>query len=205
MAGPFSARRAGVASLAAAALILVSQLSQLIIPMVLTESFWIATQSLRMGLALVAMFALLVAVAALYSSQIVGVGRLGLVAYLMASLGTVLIAGNWWYEAVIGPVLRVEAPELLATAPSGSILVVAAITSVTFAIGWAVFGIASLRAGVLPRPRSIFLIAAGLAGFLALISPFQIPLALAVGWAGAWLVRLESRTAAEPVAVPAAA
>lgn len=205
MAGPFSARRAGMASLAAAVLILVSQLSQLVIPMVLPESFWIATQTLRMGLALVAMFALLVALAALYSSQVAGAGRLGLVAYLMATLGTVLIAGNWWYEAFIGPVLREQAPELLATAPSGSILVAAAITSGTFAIGWALFGIASLRARVLPQRRSIFLIAAGLAGILALISPFQVPLALAVGWIGAWLVGLESRTAAEPLAVPAAA
>ena len=71
-------------------------------------------------------------------------------------------------------------------------------------------GVASLAAAVLillsPRRRSILLTAAGLVGFLALISPFQIPLALGVGWAGAWLVRSDSRTArADSVAVPAPA
>ena len=205
MTHPFSVRQAGVASLAAAVLILGSQISQLVIPMVLTESFWIATQTLRMGLALAAMFALLVAIAALYSSGVAGVGRLGLVAYLVASLGTVLIAGNWWYEAFIGPVLRVEAPDLIATAPSGSILVAAAITSGTFAIGWALFGIASLQANVLPRRSSMLLTVAGVIGILALISPFQIPLALVVGLVGLWLVGSDRRAAdARPVPVPAA-
>jgi len=39
MSSPFTARQAGLASIAAAGLILVSQISQLVIPMILTESF----------------------------------------------------------------------------------------------------------------------------------------------------------------------
>ena len=122
MASPFTTRQAGLASITAAALILVSQVSQLALPLFVTESFWIATQSLRMGLAMVAMFALLIALTALYARQAPETGKLGLAGYLTAFLGTLLVAGNWWYEAFIGPVLRQQAPELLATAPSGSIL-----------------------------------------------------------------------------------
>jgi hypothetical protein len=62
-----------------------------------------------------------------------------------------LVSGNWWNEAFIGPALREQAPELLTTAPGGSILIGSAIMSVTFAAGWVTFGLASVRAGVFPR------------------------------------------------------
>ena len=157
------------------------------------ESFWIATQSLRMGLALVAMFALLVALTGLYARQASATGKLGLVGYLTASLGTLLVAGNWWYEAFIGPVLRQQAPELLSTGISGSILIGAALTGVIFAAGWVMFAVATFRAGIAPRGAAILMILAGFVGILAQISPFQIPLALAVGWMGLWLVRSSGR------------
>jgi hypothetical protein len=193
MTSPFTARQAGLTSIVAAGLILVSQVSQLVLPLTMPESFWIATQSLRMGLALLAMFALLLALTGLYARQVPESGKLGLVGYLVAFLGTMLVAGDWWYEAFIGPVLREQAPELLATAPSGSILIGAALTGVTFAAGWVTFGLASFRAGVFPRRTAVLLTVAGVAGVLTLISPFQIPLALAVGWMGLWLVRSGSR------------
>jgi hypothetical protein len=192
MTSPFTARQAGVASIAAAGLILVSQVSQLVLPLTFPESFWIATQSLRMGLALVAMFVLLLALTGLYTMQTPAAGKLGLIGYLTAFLGTLLVAGDWWYEAFIGPVLREQAPELLATAVSGSILIGVALTGVTFAAGWVTFGLASLRAGVFPRRAAILMTVAGVAGILTLISPFQIPLALAVGWMGLLLLRPDS-------------
>jgi hypothetical protein len=188
MTSPLTARQAGIASIIAAALMLVSQISQLVLPLTLPESFWIATQSLRMGLALAAMFALLVALTGLYARQAHATGRLGLIGYLTASLGTLLVAGDWWYEGFIGPAIRTEAPELLATAVSGSVLIGAALTTVTFAAGWVLFGIASVRAGVLPRSAAVLMTVAGVAGILALIAPFQAPLAVAVGWLGLWLV-----------------
>ena len=134
MSSPFTARQAGIASLVAAGLIIVSQVSQLVLPLMMPESFWIATQSLRMGLALVAMFALLVALTGLYARQAPATGKLGLIGYLTASLGTLLVAGDWWYEAFIGPMLRQQAPELLSTAVSGSILIGAGLTFGIFAL-----------------------------------------------------------------------
>jgi len=193
MASPFTARQAGIASLVAAALILVSQVSQLVLPMVISESFWIATQTLRVGLSLVAMFALLIALTGIYAQQASATGKLGLVGYLTASLGTVLVAGDWWYEAFIGPMLRQQAPELLNTAISGSILIGAALTFVIFAAGWVIFALATFRAGVAPRGAAVLMLLGGIAGILTLISPFQVPLALAVGWMGLWLVRSDSR------------
>ena len=193
MASPFTARQAGIASLVAAALILVSQVSQLVLPMVISESFWIATQTLRVGLSLVAMFALLIALTGIYAQQASATGKLGLVGYLTASLGTVLVAGDWWYEAFIGPMLRQQAPELLNTAISGSILIGAALTFVIFAAGWVIFALATFRAGVAPRGAAVLMLLGGIAGILTLISPFQVPLALAVGWMGLWLVRSGSR------------
>jgi hypothetical protein len=193
MASPFTARQAGIASLVAAALILVSQVSQLVLPMVISESFWIATQTLRLGLSLVAMFALLIALTGIYAQQASATGKLGLVGYLTASLGTVLVAGDWWYEAFIGPMLRQQAPELLNTAISGSILIGAALTFVIFAAGWVIFALSTFRAGIAPRGAAILMLLGGIAGILTLISPFQVPLALAVGWMGLWLVRSGSR------------
>jgi hypothetical protein len=198
----FMARRAGLVSIAAATLILVSQISQLIIPMVLPESFWIATHSLRMGLALVAIFVLLLALTALYSRQAAGSGNLAVVGYLAAFLGTLLVAGDWWYEAFIGPVLREQAPELLATAPSGSILVGAVITAGTFAAGWFTVGLSTFRARTVPRGAAILMIAAGVPAILALVAPFQIPLALAVGWMGVSLVRTEATERVTTAAAP---
>ena len=206
MTSPFTARQAGIASLVAAGLIIVSQVSQLVLPLIVTESFWIATQSLRMGLALVAMFALLVALTGLYARQASATGKLGLIGYLTASLGTLLIAGNWWYEAFVGPMLRQQAPELLRTAPSGSILLGAVLTAVIFAAGWVMFGVATFRAGIAPRGAAILMILAGFVGILAQVSPFQIPVAIAVAWMGLWLVRpagRENQPASSRVAVTA--
>jgi hypothetical protein len=188
MSSPLTARQAGIAAIVAATLILVSQVSQLVLPLLITESFWIATQSLRMGVALAAMFALLVALTGLYGRQADATGRFGLIGYLTASLGTLLVAGDWWYEAFIGPVLRAQAPDLLATAPSGSILIGAALTSGIFGAGWVLFGLASIRAGVLPRAATVLMTVGGVTGIIALIAPFQVPLAVAVGWLGLWLL-----------------
>jgi hypothetical protein len=188
MTSPLTARQAGIASIIAAILILCSQISQVGLPLVFPESFWIATQSLRMGLALAAMFALLVALTGLYAREAHATGRLALIGYLTAFLGTLLVAGDWWYEAIIGPGLRAEAPELLATAPTGLILIGAAITTITFGVGWLLFGLASVRAGVLPRSGTLLMTVGGVVGILALIAPFQVPLGAAVGWLGIWLV-----------------
>ena len=192
-------RWAGIASLAAAGLILVHQISQLVFALTMSQSMAIATHSLRNGLALVAMYALLIALTGLYAMQATAAGRLGLVGYLVAALGTLLVAGDWWYETFVAPLIAAQAPELLKTAPSGSILIGAAATFGSFALGWVLFGIASYRAGVFPRGAAMLMVVGGIAGILALSAPFQIPLALAVGWMGSSLLRSAVPIGTSPV------
>jgi hypothetical protein len=177
-------RLAGIASIVAAGLILVHQVSQLVFALTMSESMAIATHSLRNGLALVAMYSLLIALTGLYATQATSAGRLGLIGYLVAALGTLLLAGDWWYEAFVAPQIAAQAPEVLATAPSGSILIGAVATFASFALGWVLFGIASYRARVFPRGAAALMVLGGIVGILALAPPFQIPLALAVAWMG---------------------
>jgi hypothetical protein len=200
-------RLAGIASITAASLMLVHQVSQLIFALTMSQSTAIATHSLRNGLALAAMYALLIALTGLYARQAIAAGRLGLVGYLVAALGTLLVAGDWWYEAFVAPQIRALAPEVLNTAPTGSILIGAALTFGSFAVGWVIFGIASYRARIFPRGSTILMIIGGVTGLLALSAPFQIPLALAVGWMGLFLVRPEAsgemtRNAGPPASAP---
>ncbi|HET9755181.1 MAG TPA: hypothetical protein VFP66_01660 [Candidatus Limnocylindrales bacterium] len=192
-------RWAGIASLAAAGLMLVQQISQLVFVLTMSQSTAIATHSLRYGLALVAMYALLIALTGLYAMQATAAGRLGLVGYLVATLGTLLFAGDWWYETFVAPLIAAQAPELLRTAPSGSILIGAAITFGSFALGWVLFGIATYRARVFPRGAAILMVIGGIVGILALSAPFQIPLALAVGWMGSWLLRSAVPDSTSPI------
>ncbi len=198
-------RLAGIASLTAAGLMLVHQVSQLVFALTMSQSQAVATHSLRNGLALAAMYALLIALTGLYAMQATVAGRLGLIGYLVAALGTLLVAGDWWYESFVVPLITAQAPELLKTAITGSILIGAVATFGSFALGWVLFGIASYRAGVFPRGASILMVIGGITGILALSAPFQIPLALAVGWMGTSLLRRvvpDSTPLAEITAAP---
>ncbi len=185
-------RLTGVASVIAAALMLTQQVSQLIFAFTMSQPIATATHSLRYGLALLAMFALLMALTGLYARQALAAGRIGLIGYLLAAFGTMLFAGDWWYEAFVAPGIAAQAPEILTTAPSGSILIGAAITFGSFAIGWVIFGVSTYRAGVFPRGAAILTVIGGVVGILALSAPFQMPLALAVGWMGISLLRADA-------------
>jgi uncharacterized membrane protein (DUF485 family) len=186
---PFSVRAAGLASVTAGGLILLNQLSQLIFVYTVSESFWTGTHVYRRGLALIAMYVLLIALTALYSLEANVMGNLGLIGYLIAFLGTMLVAGDWWYETFIVPTLMEWSPELMDEPVSGSILIGAYTTSAAFAVGWLIFGFSSYRAAVFPRGGSILMMFGGLAGAVTLIDGSQIPLGIAVGWIGLWLIR----------------
>jgi hypothetical protein len=76
---------------------------------------------------------------------------------------------------------------------------------VTFAVAWLCFGLASFRAGIYPRRIAVFMAIGGLAGALSLMSPFQVSLALAVGWTGIWLARSAARGPVQAASLGAAA
>jgi hypothetical protein len=186
-------RWAGRICLGAAALLITSQVLDLVLHLALGDpSAAHPTSILKRVLALLAQYVLLLALTGLYARQYRAVGKLGLVGYLLASLGILLVAGDWWYEAFMAPQIAIHAPQLFEMPQGGSIVAGAIATIGAFSIGWVLFGIATLRARLVPVGPAILMIIGGVVGILALWSPYQIPLAIAVGWVG-YLLNASSR------------
>ena len=116
-------------------------------------------------------------------------GRFGLIAVVTAVSGTMLLGGDLWFETFAVPWIADVAPAALDEDPSTLIAIGAIASYLSFAVGWALFGIANYRARIFPAAICIALVIGGLIGFRALLSPTGIPLALAVGWMGVWMIR----------------
>jgi hypothetical protein len=181
-------------SMIAAVLIMLSQIMRLVGGRLLGPD-WATTPAYTLiyTLALLGMGTLLLALTAIYTREFAALGRLGLFGSVTAFLGTLMVAGDWWFEAFAVPMIATEAPEVLDVPPSGSALVGVIATVGLYTVGWTLFGVAALRARALPRAAALLLLIGGLAGPLALSTPFQIPLAIAIGWIGLSL-QSESRT-----------
>ncbi len=122
----------------------------------------------------------------LYIRQAQPAGLLGLAGFLVAFLGTALLVGFLWANAFIVPRLEaeipkpVEAPKLLAGLfpPPGFYLSLGA-----FALGWGMFGVATLRAGIYPRMAAVLLVIGAIINLLPV--PFLgFVFAVAVMWMG---------------------
>jgi hypothetical protein len=96
------------------------------------------------------LLALVVALVALFVRQSGELGRLGLVAFLTALIGTVLGAGGYWTYVFVLPSLAATAPRL-ADQSSGSVVVGFVTSFLVMGVGWLLFAVATLRAGVFPR------------------------------------------------------
>ena len=196
-------RLVGPVSIAASVLIIASQSLNLGLGLAIgVQSADSVVHSLKYGFALFALYLLLLSLTGLYLRQAESAGKLGLVGYLVAFLGTLLVAGDWWFESFIAPRLAAVAPEVMTGAITGSMAVGAGATFGLFALGWTLFGVATFRAGVYPRPAAALLIIGGVVGILAGSTPYQIPLAIAVGWIGFALTRSEQSQTLAPVPAP---
>ena len=188
----FLRRSVGPVSMIAAALMIISQGVHLGLGLTQgAQSADSAIHTVKYLLALVAMYALLLALTGLYLRQATAAGRLGLVGYLVAFMGTLLVAGDWWFESFVAPRIADLAPQVMDGAVTGSMAVGAAMTFGLFALGWTVFGIATFRANVYPRAAASLLGIGGVIGILALSTPYQVPLAAAIGWIGYSLNRVD--------------
>jgi hypothetical protein len=205
MTSQFDTRWVGPVSLFAAAMIILSQGLHLGLGIAMgAQPADNVLHSVKYVLALVATIALLFALTGLYLRQANAAGRLGLVGFVPAFIGTVLVAGDWWFESFIVPQIAAVAPQVMTGAIAGSMVVGAVATFVLFALGWTVFGIATFRANVYPRPAAVLLIIGGVVGILALSTPYQIPLAVAIGWIGYSLMQSERAGAVVTPPIPAA-
>ena len=142
----------------------------------------------------------LLGMAGLYARQAEKVGWLGLVGFLLFSLWLVLVPGFTFFEALILPLLAIDAPTFAesflgvftgtaAGTKFGTLATVWTLMGPMYILGALLFGIATLRAGLLSRW------AAGLFGFgavsslaFALLPAALEPLAtVPVGSGLAWL------------------
>lgn len=183
-------RWAGLAGLLASVLIITSQFAGLFLitsDLPLNESVKATPVILYNILKLSGFVLLLLGLVGLYARQSVAGGMLGLIGFLVAFLGTVLVAGDWWFEAFVVPWLAEVAPQTLELTPSGTLIAGGVTGFALFASGWVLFEIASFRSRVFPRWASILLIVGGMLGFQAGFPPYLIVLAMGVGWIGYWL------------------
>jgi hypothetical protein len=122
----------------------------------------------------------------LYASQPEETGTLGLIGFLVAFIGTVMTAGLLWSAAFVGPWLAEAAPELLDTEPAGLFAAGFMLSLVLLALGWLLFGLASLQARVLPRGAAILLMVGSVLFFVIFL--LEVPGSSVVfGAALAWM------------------
>lgn len=102
---------------------------------------------------------LVVALIGLYLYQAEAAGKFGLVAFLAALGGTVLMGASDWVEVFIAPILAEHAPRLFDEIP-GLLMVGFMLNYGLETLGWLLFGVATFRARVFPRPAALMLTAA---------------------------------------------
>jgi hypothetical protein len=115
-------------------------------------------------------------------------GALGVIGLGAAVIGTMFLAGDGWFEAFAAHWLAEVAPQIL-DKPSGLLPIGGFSSYVLFALGWALFGLTSLRARVFPAAICLTIVVGGLVGFLALTPPYGVPLGVAIAWLGLWMLR----------------
>ena len=115
----------------------------------------------------------------LYVRQSEAAGPLGLVGFVVAFIGTVLVAGFFWSSAFVAPILAVEAPQLLDVRSLPGFFR----SFIVFGLGWLLFGVATLRAGIYPRAPAVLLIVGSV--LIVIRLPLtSIVLDAAVAWMG---------------------
>jgi hypothetical protein len=182
-------RWSGLAAIVGGVLIVVSDvLNAVLFPgepgsQVMITSTWSIVQIL--GLVALALIAL--ALVGMYACQLQQAGTLGLIAFVIAFGGTLMVFGLSWSETFLGPLVAEEAPGLLSAEPSGALAVGSILSLVLFALGWLLVGLVSLRAGALPRVAAVLMIVGALLSFVltSLDLPlWSIVLSAAVIWIG---------------------
>jgi hypothetical protein len=125
----------------------------------------------------------------LYARQSERAGWLGLVGFVLAFVGTTLFTGLGMISEFIMPQIFAQAPTLVA--PGGPLAtnssLIIPLTFVIFLLGYVLLGIATMRAGVLPRGSGLLLIVAAL--LFALPWPWPVSVAGALVYAAgmAWI------------------
>ena len=178
-----------------------------------TTSRWAIVHYLSIAMCLLG----LLGIAGIYARQVEEAGWLGLAGYLMFSLFYALTMGFQFAEAFISPLLPTESPKFvesfLALASGsagemnlGALATVYTLVGVLYMLGGLLFGIATIRAGILPRWAAGLFASAGpvSAIFVSLVPhPLDriaaVPLGLGLAWLGYALWSERQEKASEPL------
>lgn len=140
-------------------------------------------------LRMIAVILLTLGLFALFARQTQKMGTFGVIAFIIATMGTMLIFGFAWTLTFTFPAMAESVPEFLdvhAAAPSTGVV----LTLFLVTIGWFLFGIASLQAKILPGAASWVVI---VGSFMALVLNIMgLPMSwlvfdAGVIWMGWWL------------------
>lgn len=130
----------------------------------------------------------------LYTSQVKTLGVLGLVGFLIAFIGTRFVMNPSFVNPIVKPFLSPLGEA------SGALWGQLGVVVLCFVVGWVLFGIATLRAGIYPRAAASLLIA----GTLILVLPLplsSVVFAAALAWMGYFLFRKSSQEAVRSASV----
>lgn len=174
-----------------------------------TTARWAVSHYLSVAMDLLAIFG----ITGIYSRQVEKAGWLGLAGYVLFSLFWALSVAFHFLEAFISPVLASESPKfvqgllgVVTGAPSeinlGALPAVYALTGIAgYVLGGLLFGIATFRAGILPRWAGGLLAVGTVLPVLGsslvphpLNRIFAVPVGLAMIWLGfaLWFERQEA-------------
>jgi len=192
-------RWSGLAAMAAGIIFVVIQpIHPLDVLASVTTPQWVIIQSVKAAMCLLG----LLGMAGLYARQVNAVGWLGLAGYLLFSLFYALTLPFVFAEAFILPLLATSAPQFVAgflgiingqasAVSLGAIPTLYATAGlVGYVLGGLLFGIATFRAGILPRWAGVLLAFAAVSPPLLsalLPHPLDRVLAVPMGLALAWL------------------
>ena len=196
-------RWSGLATVMGAVLLIVLDLAEFIIIGGQPESAVAANSALVIVRAtyMLAITLMSLGLVGLYAIQTEQVGTLGLIAFLVSYFGIVTTAGAQWGAAFLGPWLAEVAPAILDTEPTGLFVAGFILSFLLFALGWLLFGLASLRARVLPQGSSILMMVGAVLFFAMLFLELPgstVVFGVALAWMGYALWAGAGETALEP-------
>lgn len=188
-------------------------------PPEILASFTTSTWAIVHYVGVVMCFLILLGITGIYARQVKEAGWLGLAGFLLFGLMWALTAAFQFAEGLIVPLLATEAPRfavgfegISSGAPSevslGILPAVYSLTSVLYLVGGVLFGVATFRAGILPRWAGAGLAVGTVAPLvLSLLLPHEfirlaaVPVGIALALLGYALWSERRQTASE--AVPA--